>query len=423
MGYKSEQLAEGLLVKDVELMSYMLPPEKGLTEPIDEGWFEAAVKLFDERKANGKLARVKLGHKAEAPVIGRVVRLEFRKPWLRGDLLLTEPSAIEAYKRGEFPSLSSEFVALKSYPLFWGVALIGGDAGHFDEERPDFVPEELSEKLKALSASIKRCSVVPAEPAEEKPGVEQTRKQLEEALLRISNLEKALQQQAAKEMSEKAGQYEEPADKQTKENPMAEESKQAAPEKAEEGTLAKEPAPVEEPAASAEEKEPKKELAAEVLAEGEHKLVKLGAEIRVLAKTGEVKIVFPLDKEAYAREYFTVLEHRTATKKLLDAVKSLKDTGCPVQVGEILTRLTAAKSEAEFESVVTTLKSIPKWQDLAKSDGAKLDASGKSLTAQEQVKLFLAKCDSEGMPRNKAVLKLAKENPELFKAWTGHAPR
>jgi len=406
VGYKSEQIAEGLLVKDVELMSYMLPPEKGLTEPVDEGWFDAAVKLFNERKANGKLARVKLGHKAEAPVIGRVVRLEFRKPWLRGDLLLTEPSAIEAYKRGEFPSLSSEFVALKSYPLFWGVALIGGDAGHFDEERPDFVPEELSEKLKSLSASLRRCAVTPVqEDTAEQSGVEQTRKRLEEALLRIANLEEALQQQAAKEMSEEAGEYEEPADKQAKEKSMVEESKQ-------------------ESSASGEKIEnEKKELAAEVLAEGEHRLVKLGSEFQVLTKKGEVKISFPLDKESTAREYFTILENRTAQQKLLDTVKSLKDSGCPVQVSEILTRLTAAKNEAEFETAVTALKSIPRWQDLAKADGVKVDANGKALTANEQVKVFLSKCDSEGLPRNKAVLKLAKENPELFKAWTGHAPR
>lgn len=422
MGYKSEQIAEGLLVKDVELMSYMLPPEKGLTEPVDEGWFDAAVKLFNERKANGKLARVKLGHKAEAPVIGRVVRLEFRKPWLRGDLLLTEPSAIEAYKRGEFPSLSSEFVALKSYPLFWGVALIGGDAGHFDEERPDFVPEELSEKLKSLSASLRRCAVTPVqEDTAEQSGVEQTRKQLEEALLRIANLEKALQQQAAKEMSEEAGEYEEPADKQAKEKSMAEESKQA--DASEQEKAPAEQSKQESSALGEKGENEKKELAAEVLAEGEHRLVKLGSEFQVLTKKGEVKISFPLDKESTAREYFTILENRTAQQKLLDTVKSLKDSGCPVQVSEILTRLTAAKNETEFETAVTALKSIPRWQDLAKSDGVKVDANGKALTANEQVKVFLSKCDSEGLPRNKAVLKLAKENPELFKAWTGHAPR
>lgn len=157
LAYDWTETDAGLLVRDVEFMSYVSPedrPDFGLKAPIDAEWFKDAVKTFADRKAKGKAgAYVFLGHNkwsAESQIIGRIENLSFRDHWLRGDMLITNPIAIAAMKRGELPTRSAEFSPARK--LFWGLALIMGQEGHFDEELPDLI---LADDAAALSSDDK----------------------------------------------------------------------------------------------------------------------------------------------------------------------------------------------------------------------------------------------------------------------------
>lgn len=448
----TEKLDSGLLVKRVPIMSYMNAGEKGLEKPIDEAWFKAAVSLFGQRKALGKLPRFKAGHKEEAPVIGRIADLAFDTPWLYADILITEPEAIKKFERGEMPSLSAEFVPSMEFPLLWGVACTHGDMGHFDIEKEDFMPAELLEQMKGLSAgSLIRCAAPVkteksqpsdpygkpanqnAQPSPETPEqeLERVRKELDEALVRIGNLEKAKVKVEEDARAAAAGEFE------PEEKPESGEE-DAMPEEMPKEGMMKEAAPAAEK--KVEEKKEKVELASaanatvqgqlkpegtaeEVIAEGNpYKVTKRGDKFCVLKKSTGEQLKCYSDKEA-AVDYFQALESAMHKEKLSATLVTLKDSGCPVKASEILARLSAAATPEEFEAEKVKLASVPKWTDVAKSDGAKLKADGTGLTASEQVKLYFSDCDSKGMTRKQAVLKLAKENSELYKAWTGSEPR
>ena len=448
MAYETKKIAEGLLVLDVPLMLPMLKGEHDVRINIDEKWFGDAIRLFDERKRLGKFARYKAGHATEAPVIGHLTSLQFKAPWLYTTILITEPDAIAKFERGEMPSLSAEFVDSQEWPLIWGAASTAGDVAHF-EEKPDMMPKELSDRLKSLGAGLIRCAApkpeekksasAPSAPAQSDPygaPANQTptgeakpeedvdsedekvrmKKELTEALQRIGDLEKGLKQaqDAAHAAQAKPPVLEDAADKE--EMPMSDAEGKEMP-------MGDKPVAGEKPAEESKPAKPfEKKLAAdEVLETGEsYSVVKREEKFCVLLK-GELKKSFA--EQADAVDLFNAFEVNARQTKLMGALKTLKDSGCPLKVEAILTKLTAAKTPEAFESELTALKFVPKWQDLASGDGAKVDKSGKALPASEQVKLFISDCESKGMTRAHAIVKLSKEQKELYKAWTGSEPR
>lgn len=407
MAYKTEKTELGLLVRDVELMMPMNAGDKGLDKALSDSWFNSAVKLFNERKALGKLPRFKDGHRNEAPVIGRVTDLRYAAPWLRGDILITEPNAIAKFERGEMPSLSAEFVASEEFPLLWGVACTQGDMGHFDWEKEDFAPAEVIEAMKGLKAApLIRCAAPkdqmqksPAtgaakpsdaygapgnqtpmgdEPKQEDPESEdekvRMKKELTEALQRIGDLEKGLKQ--------------------------AQDAARAAQAKP----------PVQEDAAE----DPNKEMPMDA---AEKKDMPMGDKSMMESAPAAKK---PEEKQVAAAAETPIVNLQS---KLTLSLVKLKDSGCPMKAADILTRLLEAKTPEEMDAKVEEMKSIPKWQDLAAGDGAKVDKSGKALPVAEQVKLYLSDCDGKGLSRKDAIIKLSKEHKELYKAWTGSEPR
>jgi hypothetical protein len=447
MGYRTEKIAEGLLVYDVPLMLPMLKGEHGVAINIDESWFASAIKLFDERKRLGKFARYKEGHSPEAAVIGHLVALRFNSPWLVTDILITDPVAIAKFDRGEMPSLSAEFVDSAEWPLIWGAASTAGDMAHF-EEKPDLMPEELAEKLKTLGANMIRCaapkdatkSATPTKPAaasdaygapanqhpagEEKPAESpdeedekvRMQKELTEALQRIGDLEKGLKQAQDAARAAQAKPPVEAADKE-EEMPMsdAEKNPMEAPPAGEK--------PVEKGAVPAEKPAEKKLAADETIESGVvYSVVKRDEKFCVVLKASNETKKGYNDKED-AVDYLRVLETLAHQTRLTAAVKTLKDAGCPLKVDTILAKLSATKTPEEFDKEMTELKFVPKWQDLASGDGAKVDKTGKALSTQEQVRLYLSDCDGKGMSRSAAIIKMSKEHKELYKAWTGSEPR
>lgn len=467
MSSKTHEMIEtqdGLLVRHVPLMLPMNAGDKGLTEALGEPWFAAAKRLFDERKALGKLPRFKAGHADESPVIGRIVGMDIsEKPWMYVDILTTEPDAIAKFKRGEMPSLSAEFCASMEFPLLWGVACTQGDMGHFDHEKPDFMPPELTERLKSLNATLVRCAApkdktmatkpkadapapaavatapavdgfgttpsgsapaaAPKAPAVA-PSVEdeltRVQKENQELLIRVGNLEKAAVK-AREDAAAAAAKEFQPTDPEGEEKPKLGPDGKPMPDAM--GDMKEDAMADDKDAAAGEkspvagEKKPAFLAADELLEKGSvYAAAKRGTSFVVL-KGDEVLRTY--SEKTAALDYFTSLESHARKDRLTLALTSLKDSGCPLRASEIMTRLNAAKTDADVEVERVKLASIPKWQDLAKGDGAKLKGDGTALSAKEQVTLYLANCDASGMPRQAAIVKLSREMPELYEAWTG----
>lgn len=141
-GYDWSPHPEGLLVHDVELISYLDPaerPDLQLPCAVDYAFLTQMASTNHLQVAKGKYPRVLLRHngESEAPVIGRLATpVRWVEPWLVSDVLLTNPTAIGMAARGEMPSRSAEFKAHSRH--LWGLAFTLGEEGHFDEELPDF---------------------------------------------------------------------------------------------------------------------------------------------------------------------------------------------------------------------------------------------------------------------------------------------
>lgn len=143
--YESEHHDRGLLVRNVELMTTLKQSDRSeLQQDIGEPWLHAAIGRFEQDKSEGRLPKLFRGHNRKdkaAPVIGRIDSLRLQNNWLVGDMLLTEPKAIEQFKRGEMPSRSAEFNPGRNF--FKGLSLLEGHEGHFDDKLPELVPGAL----------------------------------------------------------------------------------------------------------------------------------------------------------------------------------------------------------------------------------------------------------------------------------------
>lgn len=144
MRYKAKKIDKGLLVQNVELMSYVTKKDRpNMSREVDIAWLNKAVETFLSQKPN-KLPRLLRRHNEPgnpAEVIGTVDNLRVEGDWLVGDILVTEPQAQAKLLRGELPSRSAEFSPGRH--LFWGLSLIDGEEGHFDQVLPDLRVEHL----------------------------------------------------------------------------------------------------------------------------------------------------------------------------------------------------------------------------------------------------------------------------------------
>lgn len=143
--YTATKTEKGLVVRDVELMSYVSRAERPkMSVDVDRQWLQKAVDVYYARLP-GKLPRLLRRHNYStlpAEVIGTVENLRVAGDWLVGDLTVTEPAAIDKLLRGELPSRSAEFSPGRH--LFWGLSLIDGEEGHFDDSLPDLRVEHLA---------------------------------------------------------------------------------------------------------------------------------------------------------------------------------------------------------------------------------------------------------------------------------------
>lgn len=156
-----EPFGEGLFVPGFEslgLISIDERPDFWLDKDIDAAWMELAVDTGRLQEAKQKFARLLLRHNGwmpgdEADVIGRIFSLTWVPPFLNSDIFITEPSAQGMAARGELPSRSAEFKP--DSHLVWGLSMIKGAEGQFDEEWPDFVLRNKTgiDDLRKLSAT------------------------------------------------------------------------------------------------------------------------------------------------------------------------------------------------------------------------------------------------------------------------------
>ena len=146
MGYRFEETSEGLTLFNVEIMSTLTRVDRPqMPFDIDVTWLNKAVTVFMERKQvlnRRPLAMRRHNVKGlPAEVVGRLDNLRVENNWIIGDVTVTNPLAIEKLKRGEFPTRSAEFDPERH--LLWGLSLTEGQEGHFDDDLPELVLEEL----------------------------------------------------------------------------------------------------------------------------------------------------------------------------------------------------------------------------------------------------------------------------------------
>lgn len=132
-----------LVVVDCPVLGLMQPGEAGNQRAaIDEAMLRMFVATAQARAAKGKApAHLLLGHttqRADTPIIGYLDHLRVELPWLRADVVITNPEAQQMFLRGELANWSAEFDPVRQF--LWGLALIHGQEGHFSEEEGDFVP-------------------------------------------------------------------------------------------------------------------------------------------------------------------------------------------------------------------------------------------------------------------------------------------
>lgn len=170
-GKKFEKLADGsVLVPNVEIMSYLKAgdrPEFKMPGDCDDAWFQRVEATCRLMEAKGKFPRLLRGHNEPgkpAEVIGKLRNVRWESPWLRADVLATEPAAIGKLSRGEFPSRSAEFYYGTAH--LHALSLTEGEPGHFEEELSDLALADAAgiDELKKLKAGDKVMRVTLSSP-------------------------------------------------------------------------------------------------------------------------------------------------------------------------------------------------------------------------------------------------------------------
>ena len=172
LDWEYDEKRRELTVKDVPVMGLLSPSERsdfGMTGAgVDPKWFRRAIETYRLGVEKGKYPRLLRRHNGDgdmpAEVIGRLEDLYEDGFWLKARrVVVTNPDAIGKLSRGEFPSLSAEFYFDSGH--LWGLSLIDGDNGHFDEELPDLKLKDGPElvELRKLSESGKPRAVRLAE--------------------------------------------------------------------------------------------------------------------------------------------------------------------------------------------------------------------------------------------------------------------
>lgn len=157
-GYRFTEHNDGsLTVHDVELFAQMHrnsnPALAAHGVDIDERWMQQALNVARMNESKGKEPLLLRGHNQPdrpAEIVGTLTNLRYRAPWIVADIHATEPTVIAKLKRGEMRKRSAEFKADTHH--IWGLSLIDGQEGHFDEELPDLVlsatTDSASDKLR-----------------------------------------------------------------------------------------------------------------------------------------------------------------------------------------------------------------------------------------------------------------------------------
>ncbi len=190
MPFKAEQVENGLLIKGVSLGGTVTKDERDLLKhidmDIDEGWYEKAIHTFNMQRAKNKIG-AKIFHNHGGPQIGRIENVELTGRWLYGDLLITNPDAIEKVKRGELVSRSLDLAPTRH--VIEGVSLLDHE-GHFDEDVEDLVIEfENKQDEGKITIRLQAQEVdMPVDEIHEAK-MDEILKKLDEALLRIEKLE------------------------------------------------------------------------------------------------------------------------------------------------------------------------------------------------------------------------------------------
>lgn len=142
--YKGKMTENGLLVKGVELS--VIEVEKFGPTAITQKEAEQFVAGFKLRQAKQKVgAFVRLNH--GGPGIGKITDLYVDGPFIKGDLLITNPKAIKKIEAGDLTERSIEWAK----GMFTAVALLDGGMGVDSEEFRDFTVD--IEKEFGLSAA------------------------------------------------------------------------------------------------------------------------------------------------------------------------------------------------------------------------------------------------------------------------------
>jgi hypothetical protein len=166
MPYESQRQPDGtVLIKDVLVMAPATKAQRpDWGRDIGPDWLRAAAANFQTLASLKNYPPVYDGHTAErdpatkkmrrknVPVIGRLLslRMDHDARALRGDIWLTEKTAIATWESGGFPSLSPEF--WPNLEMLKGVAFLRGEEPHF-EAFPDLSPREFFERMPVALAS------------------------------------------------------------------------------------------------------------------------------------------------------------------------------------------------------------------------------------------------------------------------------
>lgn len=150
-----------ILVLDVEVMGVVAPGERA--DPADsvsrEELPEFLAKTHEIEAKLGRQMLYQLNHndfKTGKPgkVLGRVIDKYVDGDWIRGNILVTNPSAVAAMKRGELPTRSPEYARRGPHRGYmWALACPDALPGHFDDRLPELTLEK-SPLTYAMDAGI-----------------------------------------------------------------------------------------------------------------------------------------------------------------------------------------------------------------------------------------------------------------------------
>lgn len=144
MGYETEMTKYGLLVRNVDIASFVAKGEREVPYDLDSTFYRDVITKFDDRRAKGKIGAY-LFQNHGGPIIGRWVKLNWDGAFLTGDCLITNPASIAKFERGELPEISADIDLPRRF--FVGASLLDHE-GHFSEEmKSQTIPKELQAAL------------------------------------------------------------------------------------------------------------------------------------------------------------------------------------------------------------------------------------------------------------------------------------